>query len=194
MYLLDACRILGKIVMRNFRLILMSILFFSVAPFPIAQESSQVAITDLVKLSDTLDKEKVEQYLNEIDKEVSKLSEQYPQLSDWKLNRRGEAWSSPGKKRTETSFEYAHGLTPASSPNYLDWYGPEGFSLYVRVMTQKQYMMLQGANIDTIVFGASLGNGCVIASATSANPKVPELDKKISEIIKKWLSPRNCVD
>jgi hypothetical protein len=179
--------------MRNFKLIFISILFFLVAPFSIAQESSKVKIIDLAKLGDTLDKEKVEQYLNEIDEEVGKLIGQYPRLSDWKLNRKGKAWSGVGKKRTDTSIEYAHGLIPTASPNHLDWYGPEGFSLNVSVVTQKQYMMLQGASIDTIVFGAPLGNGCVIASATSANPKVPELDKKVSEIIKKRLSPQNCM-
>ena len=179
--------------MLNFKLIFISILFFLAAPFSIAQESSKVKIIDLAKLSDTLDKEKVEQYLNEIDEEVGELIGQYPQLSDWKLNRKEQAWSGTGKKRTDTSLEYAHGLRRTESPNYLDWYGPEGFFLDVQVVTQKHYMMLQGASTNTIVFGASLGNGCVLASMTSAHPKVPELDKKVSEIIKKRLSPQNCV-
>lgn len=179
--------------MLKFKLVFILALFFLTATFSIAQENSKLQIIDPPKLSHALDQEKALQYLDEIDEEISKLVGQYTQLSDWELIRKDHSWYSSGKKRTDTGIEYAHNLKQTESSNYLDRYGSAGFHLRVNVMTKEQFMTISGAGIDTIVFGASLGNSCVIASVTSASPKEPKLDKKVSEIINRRLSLKNCM-
>jgi hypothetical protein len=163
-----------------------------IVPFSAAQDGSDRRNIRLSKLSDTVDRERAEQYLNQIEKEIEKLISEFPQLSSWMLNREGKTRSEAGKERTPTSLTYAHGLRESKSSVYLDQYGTEGFYLNVRVVSKRYFSRLSGASVESVVFGWSVADGCVVAGVMSANPKVPELEKKIADIIKRGLSRKRC--
>jgi hypothetical protein len=134
----------------------------------------------------------VDLYLNEVVKEIDKLIEDYPQLSSWKVKKDGKTRFEAGKERTSNRLTYAHGLKESKSSNYLDQYGTEGFYLDVRIVSQRHFSMLSGVSVNTVVFGWSVADGCLVAGVMSANPKVPELEKKITEILKGGLSRKPC--
>lgn len=178
--------------MNCFRFALVTVCYLTIAPFSMAQVCSGGRIINRSELSDVVDQEKVDLYLNEVVKEIEKLIEDYPQLSSWKVKKEGKTWFEPGKERTSNRLTYAHGLKESKSSNYLDWYGTEGFHLDLRILSQRDFSMLSGSSVDTVVFGLSVAEGRMVASMMSANPKVPELEKKITEIIKRGLSLKPC--
>ncbi len=159
--------------------------------FLTAQEGSGGRTILIAELNDTIDQRKADLYLNKIEEEIGKLSKKYPQLASWNLIRERKR-ASAGKERTSNALIYAHGLKDSKSSNYLDRYGNEGFYLYVRIDSQRQFSRLSGPAIDSIVFGWSVADGCVVASLMSANPKVPKLEKKIMAIVKRGLLPKPC--
>ena len=152
-----------------------------------AQESSGGRVISRAELSDTVDQEKAERYLKDVAEAIEKLIPEYLQLSSWKIAPVGEMWSEAGRRVTQNSLTYAHGLKETKSSNYLDRFGPEGFYLNVRILSKRQLSLLSGASVGTIVFGRSVADGCAVATVMSANPKVPELEKKVTDIIRRGL-------
>jgi hypothetical protein len=189
---LVARRILRRLAVHSVRLILTTLFCLLMAPYAQGQDPSRSRVIAISELSDTVENEIVRDFLNGLDREIGKLAELYPQLSDWNVERKGDAWLDAGKKRTEASLVYAHSLMKTKSSNYLERYGPEGFYLRVEVLSQRRSVRLEGASIGTVIFGTRLGNGCLFAEVLSAHPKVPELEKRITEIIKKGSSQQPC--
>ena len=174
--------------MNSFKLLLLTGCCLLIAQLSIAQESSRDRGINVSELRDSVDQKKVDLYLKAVTKEIEELIDDYPQLSSWKLWREGKTWSQQGTTRTSTSLTYAHGLKEPMSSNYLDWFGTEGFNLEVRIVSQRYFSRLSGGGIGTVVFGSSAADGCVIANVMSANPKVPELEKKITDIIRTFVT------
>ena len=178
--------------MNRFRFALVAACSLSIVAFSTAQERSSDRIINLSELSNSVDQVKAELYLSEIEEEVGKLLEEYPQLSSWNVKRQGKTWSEAGRERAPDSLTYAHGLKESKSSDYLDRYGTQGFYLNVRVISQRHFSMLSGSSVMSVVFGWSVADGCVVASVMSANPKVPELEKKVTDVIKRGLSRKPC--
>ena len=127
----------------------------------------------------------VEKYFNEIEQQISKLVEQFPQLSAWNINKEDNS-PGDGKIVTADNFIYAylyysHGLLN----NSPDHYGSMSLEIDVRIYSIDDFDKLQGQGVNSIIYGGEVAGGRVVATVVSANPKDAKLEELISRIIKK---------
>jgi hypothetical protein len=132
----------------------------------------------------TKDKEKIKLFLSKVDEEITKLIDAYPQLADWKEELKETDQRIRGKRITDDELDYWHSVTKTKSPDYRDWYNDTGCQIYIRVYTEFWMHRLQGAGIKTQIFGLKMGDRYIVASVVTEKPEVPELEKKIPEIIR----------
>lgn len=128
-----------------------------------------------------------QRFFSMLHEEIGKIADDYPQLEAWGKEKAGAHWTGSGRKITHNQLSYSHNLKQAGSSNYKDAYEKNGCHISVKVYTEKEFMMVAGVGVKTMIFGKKMGEYRLIASVITENPEVPELDEKIYDII------RTCV-
>jgi len=131
------------------------------------------------------DKDKVKLFLSRIDEEIAGLTDTYPQLVDWREGLEEKDQQIRGKEITDNSMSYSHAMTRTKSPNYRDWYKENGCQILIRVYTECEAARVQGPGVKTQLFGLKMGDRYVAASVITEKPEVPELEQKVTDIIRK---------
>ena len=173
-------------IMKSSKLSLVLLTLALLTPSVAAQEIAKP--TPSFRYDDTGDKEKIRLFLSKVDEEITRLIDAYPQLADWKEELEVTDQQIRGKKITGDELSYWHSGTKAKSPNYRDWYGENGCQISIRVYTEFWMNRLQGAGIKTRIFGLKMGDRYIVATVITEKPEVPELEKKITEIIRRQAS------
>jgi hypothetical protein len=126
----------------------------------------------------------VGRYLEFVAGEIGRLAPRYPQLADW-TRPKGDAWESPGLRRTRTTLEYGHALTTVRNRGLNAQFGAEGLRIDVHIHTPREFLALRGAPYGTVLHGEPLGGGCAVATVVSMHPRDQALERDIERILRR---------
>ena len=172
--------------MKSSKLSLVLLTLALLTPSVAAQEIAKP--TPSFRYDDTGDKEKIRLFLSKVDEEIARLIDAYPQLADWKEELEVTDQLIKGKKITGDELIYFNSRVKIKSSNYRDLYEGNGCAIQILVYPESMMDRIQGPGIKTQLFGLKMGDRYIVATVITEKPEVPELEKKITEIIRRQAS------
>ncbi|MFH1437139.1 MAG: hypothetical protein ABIJ56_15635 [Pseudomonadota bacterium] len=130
-----------------------------------------------------------QRFFSMLHERIGKIAGDYPQLEAWGREKPDAHWTASGRQTTHNQLSYSHNMKQAGTSNYMDSYDKNGCHISVKVYTEKEFMMVAGVGVKTMIFGRKMGEYRLIASVITENPEVPELEDKIYEIIRSCALP-----
>ncbi|MBN2181688.1 MAG: hypothetical protein JW715_07220, partial [Sedimentisphaerales bacterium] len=117
-------------------------------------------------------------FLNQVDSEIHKLKDDYPQLADWDKEQTKTALLRTGKEITDTRLTYYHAAFAGNSPSGQDWCENNGCYIRVKLSTG-----LESPYMKTMSLPLKEGRLLALATVITDKPENRELEQKINEII-----------
>ena len=123
-------------------------------------------------------------FLASIDEQIGGLAPQYPQLVAWNQIKTTNDFTVTGKQITPSDVTYTQGMRRVRSADYRDWYGRNGCSIHITLITQADYEKLATGAVKMGVFGEKLGDRRIVATVITEHPESLKLEQTINNLIR----------
>ena len=123
-------------------------------------------------------------FLASLDEQIGKLAPQYPQLAAWSQVKTTNDFTVSGKLISPDELIYTLGMRRVHSSDYRDWYGKNGCSIRISLITEADYEKLGTGAVKMGVFGEKLGGRRIVATVITEHPENSKLEQTINNLIR----------
>jgi|ERR1051325_3675684 hypothetical protein len=124
------------------------------------------------------------QFIASIDEQIGKLAPQYPQLAAWNQVKTTNDFTVSGKLISPDELTYTQDMRRVHSSDYRDWYGKNGCSVRITLITEADYEKLGMGAVKMGVFGEKLGDRRIVATVITEHPENTKLEQTINNLIR----------
>jgi hypothetical protein len=123
-------------------------------------------------------------FLASIDEQIGKLAPQFPQLAAWSRIKATNDFTVHGKLMLRDELIYTQAMRRVHSSDYRDWYGRNGCSIRIALVSEADYEKLGSGAVKMGVFGEKLGDRRIVATVITEHPENVRLEQTINNLIR----------